>query len=73
MIYIVVFCYNIIKDYCLIFLNNSVMENRTRNKKTVRRLLDKIRRFLDHSVASNGGMTSLKFVYRCLGDSVCEA
>ena len=24
------------------FLNNSVMENRTKNKKTVRRLLDKI-------------------------------
>ena len=45
------------------FLNNSVMENRTRNKKTVRRLLDKIRRSLDHSVALNGGMTSLKFVY----------
>ena len=34
------------------FLNNSVMENRTRNKKTVRRLLDKygtLDNFMQHS------------------------
>ena len=58
------FCINFFRRKTMFdFLNNSVMENRTRNKKTVRRLLDKIRRSLDHSVALNGGMTSLKFVY----------
>lgn len=40
-----------------------------------------IRRSLDHSVAPNGGMTSLKFVcgcrdkrvvYRCCGEGVCD-